>query len=657
VIHDVKPALLLRSNFARNSPALRGRMKKRIARVVTILLLLFLATTVAPAQSGAKSTAARAFSWRGDQFLLNGKPFVIRSGEMHYPRIPRAYWRDRIRKAKAMGLNTLTTYVFWNLHEPRPGRFDFSGNLDIAEFVRIARQEGMLVIVRPGPYVCAEWDWGGFPAWLAGVPEMKVRTSDPRFLAAADRYFKRLGRELRSQQITHGGPIIMVQVENEYGAFGKDKVYLEAIRRMLHDAGFDVLYFTSDNPNAQYLANGTLPGVLSFINFDSDPEEAFATFNKFRQNVPRMVGEYWAGWFDNWGGKHAEVASERIVRHLDWLLARGISFNIYMFHGGTSFGPMSGANSSDKDPYVPYVTSYDYDAPLDEAGRPTEKYYALREIIRKHLPAGETPAELPAPSTTIELPEIELKESAPLLASLDKLSRAVRVPKPLRMEALGQSYGLILYRTRLPRDTQGALEIKGAHDYAVVFNGETRLGTLDRSRGQTSVNVTVKSSAPLDILVEQMGRINYGWRVIGESKGITGSVALAGAELKGWEIYPLPLDDLKGLSFNPAPQTKREARGARTMPEFYRGSFTVDEPGDTFLDMRGWGKGYVWVNGRNLGRFWRIGPQQSLFLPAPWLKRGRNEIVILDIDGGGAQSVRGLRNPVYESPPQTTAVR
>ena len=369
-----------------------------------------------------------------------------------------------------------------------------------------------------------------------------------------------------------------------------------------------------------------------------------------------MVGEYWVGWFDNWGGKHAEVATERIVRHLDWLLARGISFNLYMFHGGTSFGPMSGANSSAKEPYQPYVTSYDYDAPLDEAGRPTEKYQALRDIIGKHLPAGETLAGLPTSAPLIELPEIELKESAPLLASLSSLSKSVRASKPMTMEAVGQSYGLILYRTRLPRDMRGALEVKGAHDYALVFNGENRLGTLDRSRGETSVNVAVNSSAPLDILVEQMGRINYGQRIIGESKGITGGVALAGEDLNGWEIYPLPLDNLKGLSFKPTAQTKRATGREQTTPTFYRGNFTVTEPGDTFLDMRGWNKGYVWVNGNNLGRFWKIGPQQTLYLPATWLKRGRNEIVILDLDGGGARTMRGLRDPVYATP-QTITVR
>jgi beta-galactosidase len=632
-------------------------MKKLVAPVIALLLPLFLAATVVLAQPAAQSKATQTFSWRDDKFLLDGKPFVIRSGEMHYPRIPRAYWRDRIRKAKAMGLNTITTYVFWNVHEPRPGQFDFSGNLDIAEFVRTAQQEGMLVIVRPGPYVCAEWDWGGFPAWLAAIPEMKVRTSDARFLSAADRYIESVGRELQSLQMTRGGPIIMVQVENEYGAFGNDKVYLEAIRRMLRDAGFDVLYFTSDNPNAEYLANGTLPDVLSVINFDSNPEEAFAAFGRFRQNVPLMVGEYWVGWFDNWGGKHANVASERIVRHLDWLLTRGISFNLYMLHGGTSFGPMSGANSSDKDPYVPYVTSYDYDAPLDEAGRPTDKYHAVRNVIKNHLRSGETLAEVPDTVPLIELPEIAMTESASLLASLDKLSKAVRSPKPMTMEAAGQSYGLILYRTRLPRDVQGTLEIKEVHDYALVFNGEKRSGTIDRSRRETSVNVAVKSSAPLDILVEQMGRINYGRRVIGESKGITGSVALAGAELSGWEIYPLPLDNLNGLTFKRRSQTKQEPNGPQTTPTFYRGNFKVTQMGDTFLDMRGWGKGYVWINGRNLGRFWRIGPQQTLFLPAPWLKRGQNEIVILDLDGGGAQTVRGLRDPVYQTSPQTALVR
>lgn len=603
-----------------------------------LLALAALAALALAPPATAQKSAGRTFGWRGEHFLLDGKPFQIIAGDMHYARVPREYWRDRMRKMKAMGLNTLTTYVFWNLHEPSPGRFDFTGNLDLAAYVRTAQEEGLWVILRPGPYVCTEWEFGGFPSWLLKDPDVKVRSSDPRFIKAAAAYMKEVGRQTAPLQITRGGPVIMVQVENEYGSFGSDKTYLGAVKRMIVDAGFDVPLFTSDGEPAK-LAEGTLPDVLAVINFGARdaPEKKFAVFDKFRQNVPRMCGEFWVGWFDSWGDRHQTVPPEKAAEGLDWMLARGISVSIYMFHGGTTFGYMNGANQN-REGYKPIISGYDYDAPLDEAGRPTPKFYALRDVIRKHLPAGTRLPELPAPLPMIEVPRFELKESASLFAAL---GRAVKSERPLAMESLDQSYGFVLYRKRMGRPASGALEIKDVRDYALLYQGGRRLGTLDRRLKQSSLNVELGAGAPLDILVENMGRVNFGQHMVTERKGVTERVTLAGEELTGWEIHPLPFQNLSRLKFTPAPK-----RG----PAFYRGSFNLSATGDTYLDMRGWGKGFVWVNGHNLGRHWHIGPQQSLFVPATFLKRGRNEVVVLDLEDDRARSVQGIKELIYDTP-------
>lgn len=608
---------------------------------ILLMTLAALALTVATANGqalAARGRAAHTFGWRGESFLLDGKPFQIIAGDMHYARVPRQYWRDRMRKMKAMGLNTLTTYVFWNLHEPKPGRFDFRGNLDIAAYIRMAQEEGLWVIVRPGPYICSEWEFGGFPAWLLATPDMKVRSADPRFLKAAASYMREVGRQLAPLQITRGGPIIMTQVENEYGSFGSDKVYLNAVRQMIVDAGFDVTLFTSDG-DAGKLAEGTLPDVLSVINFGARdaPEKKFAVFDKFRQNVPRMCGEFWVGWFDSWGDKHETVPAQKAAEGLDWMLGRGISVSIYMFHGGSSFGFMNGANQNSKG-YKPIINGYDYDSPLDEAGRPTEKFFALRDVIKKHLPAGTTLPQLPAPLPLVEIPRFELKESASLLSAL---GRPVKSARPQTMETLGQDYGFILYRARPKRAMSGALKIEEPRDYAVVSQGTRRLGALDRRLKQDSLDVQLNAATPLDILVENMGRVNFGQHMLTERKGITGKVTLGGEELTGWEIYTLPFDNLARLKFSAAPKAG---------PAFYRGAFWLNATGDTYLDMRGWGKGSVWVNGHNLGRYWRIGPQQSLFAPAGWLKQGRNEIVILDLEEGGSRSMQGIKELIFETP-------
>jgi beta-galactosidase len=608
----------------------------KLKRTNGALWLLALALLTGQA-SAARAEVVHTFGWRGEHFLLDGKPFQIIAGDMHYPRVPRPYWRDRMRKMKAMGLNTLTTYVFWNLHEPKPGQFDFTGNLDIAAYVRIAQEEGLWVIVRPGPYVCTEWEFGGFPSWLLATPDLKVRSADPRFLKAASNYMTQVGRQLAPLQITRGGPVIMVQVENEYGSFGDDKVYLDAVRRMIVKGGFDVTLFTSDGDDKKLTA-GTLPDVLAVINFGakSSPEQKFAVFDKFRQDVPRMCGEFWVGWFDSWGDKHETVPARNAAEGLDWMLSRGISVSIYMFHGGSTFGFMNGANQYQS--YKPIISGYDYDSPLDEAGRPTQKFFALRDVIRKHLPAGTVLPELPAPLPLIEVPRFELKESASLFSAL---GRPVKSERPQPMESLGQNYGFILYRKRLGRAGSGKLEVIEARDYALVYQGDRRLGALDRRLKQNALEVELNGSESLDILVENMGRVNFGPNMLTDRKGITEKVTLAGEDLTGWEIYPLPFDDLSGLKFTSA---------SKSGPAFHRGDFQLTSVGDTYIDMRGWGKGIVWVNGHNLGRYWRIGPQQSLFVPSGWLKKGRNEIVVLDLEEGRGRSVQGIKELIFETP-------
>jgi len=406
---------------------------------------------------------------------------------------------------------------------------------------------------------------------------------------------------------------------------------------MIVDAGFDVPLYTADGSEARMLSGGTLPDTLSVINFGGgNPAREFENFARFRQGVPRMCGEYWVGWFDHWGEQHHTTKPEESARGLEWMLSRGISANLYMFHGGSSWGYMSGANFSRA--YEPDISGYDYDSPLDEAGRPTPKFHALRDVIRKYAPAGTEFPELPKPLPMVSIPRFELTESAALTA---RLPRPQLSDRPITMEAAGQSYGFILYRTRPPKAGKGTLEITEARDYAVILQGTRRLGTLDRRLKQTRLDVELAAGEPLDILVENMGRVNFGPQLTSDRKGITEKVTFDGQELAGWEIYPLPLDDAGKWPF-----AKKQTAG----PALHRGTFRLDLTGDTFFDMRGCGKGIVWVNGHNLGRYWRIGPQQSLFVPAGWLKKGVNEAVVLDLEDRSGRWIEGRTDPVYETP-------
>lgn len=561
------------------------------------------------------------FALADSVFLLDGKPFQMISGEMHYPRIPREAWRARMKMAKAMGLNTIGTYVFWNLHEPQKGKFDFQGNNDIAEFVKIAKEEGLWVILRPSPYVCAEWEFGGYPYWLQNEKGLVVRSKEAQYLKEYETYIKEVGKKLAPLQINHGGNILMVQIENEYGSYGSDKDYLAINQKMFKDAGFDGLLYTCDP--APDLVKGHLPGLLPAVNGLDNPKKVKQLIRENHNGKgPFYIAEWYPAWFDWWGTKHHTVPAEQYAGHLDSVLAAGISINMYMFHGGTTRAFMNGANYKDDTPYEPQVSSYDYDAPLDEAGNATPKFMAFREVIEKHLAPGVTLPAVPAAKPAMAILAIKLNHAAPLLQNLPV---AISNKTPLTFEDLQQDYGYVLYRTKIKGSRKGQLLIKGLRDYAVVMvNGKTA-GTLDRRLKQDSMNVTLPAgTVTLDILVENLGRINFGKYLLDNKKGITGSVSFNQAEIKGWQMYKLPFAAVNQVKFGGV----AKASGA---PMLQKGTFSLNTVKDTYFDMSNWGKGVVWINGHNLGRYWRVGPQQTLYVPAEWLKKGINEVVVFDL--------------------------
>lgn len=572
-----------------------------------------------------------------NNFLLNGKPFQIKAGEMHPARIPHEYWADRLRMAHAMGLNTVSIYVFWNALEPREGEFNFTGDNDVAEFVRLAQKEGLWVILRPGPYVCAEWEFGGYPWWLLKQHDLKVRSQDPRFLAAANTYMQKLGEQLAPLQVTRGGPILMMQVENEYGSYGHDHVYMGEIRDMERAAGFDIPQFTADGGGSM-MAGGHVEGALPGLNGGDGPD-IMKQIAKYRPTGPWLVPEFYPGWLDNWGNPHAQTGIKGLLRETKWKLTNDVSFCYYMVYGGTSFGFMNGANYGSS--YSPQPTSYDYDAPMDEAGQPTKKFYALRELLAKYLAPGETLPEVPATTPVIAVTNIELTEAARIF---DNLGQAVHAEEPLSFEDLNQGYGYVLYRTKLSGPVKGLLKIRQMRDYATVYVNGERVAILDRRYKQDSTMLDITNqAATLDILVENGGRINYGHKLADNRQGITESVTLDGTELTGWDMYKFPFDTADnegGLHFKPGTSVAG--------PAVYRGHFDLAGTGDTFLDLRGWSKGIVFVNGHNLGRYWFIGPQQTLYCPGCWLKQGKNEITIFEQLKDGAQPVEGLTTPVLD---------
>jgi beta-galactosidase len=606
-------------------------------RPLHLSLVLMMILCLRPAQTSAQNATTpsqrHTFVVSGSQFLMDGKPYQIISGEMHYPRVPRAYWRDRFRKARAMGLNTITTYVFWNLHEPRPGVFDFSGQNDIAEYIREAGAEGLNVILRPGPYICAEWELGGYPSWLLKERSLILRSDDLKYTAAVNTWFARLRKEIQPLLAKNGGPVIAVQVENEYGSFGDNKAYLEGVKNALIANGMgDSLMYTADGPAE--IVKGSLPELPAVINFGTgDAKKSFAMLKELRPDGPRMSGEYWAGWFDHWGDKHHETDGAKEAAELQWMLSQGDSVSIYMFEGGTSFGWMNGANS-DGNNYEPDTTSYDYDAPLEENGTPRAKFFAFRKAIEE-----ATGAHPPA------LTEEEKRETFPIGAGMlsaslwRNLPMPVNSKTPLTFEDLDQSYGYVLYRTGLDAGDGGKLILDGLHDYAQIYVDQQLVGTLDRRLGTNSLELPRQThAATLDILVENSGRVNFTKVIRTERKGLTGEVTLDGKRPQHWEIYSLPMNDLSRLRFLPEP-----CNG----PCFFKASMRVEMPADTYLDTRALHKGMLWIGTKPLGRFWSIGPQFTLYAPGPWLHPGANSVTFFDLLSDGTDRLKTVTQPIF----------
>lgn len=604
------------------------------------MLAVFL--SAAPAAEPAKPSA-HTFAIGEQDFLLDGQRFQIRCGELHFARVPREYWRHRLQLIKAMGLNTVCAYLFWNFHEWEQGKFDWSGQADAAEFCRIAQQEGLWVILRPGPYACAEWEMGGLPWWLLKSDDIKLRTRDPRFLSATRNWLAEVGRVLGPQQITRGGPILLVQVENEYGFFGEDGAYVEAVRRAVLDGGFDVPLFACNPPYK--LASPAPADLFKVVNFGKDPAGGFAALRAVQPKGPLMCGEFYPGWFDTWGAPHHLGDTPQYLQDLSTMLTQGASFSIYMAHGGTTFGLWSGTDR----PFKPDTSSYDYDAPIRENGAIGEKFQATRALMAKHLLPSETIPAPPAPIAAVALPRFTLTETAPLFANLPN-AREDATPRP--MEAYEQPRGAIIYRTTLPAGPAAVLEAAEAHDFGFVFLDGQSVGTMDRRARNYRVVLPARTApTQLDVLVYALGRVNFGAEVH-DRKGLHAPVTLTPKDaapqvLTGWKIFSLPLDapQLAGLRWQKAGDTKASGSPA---PAFWRGSFTIEQTADTFLDLRACGFGVVWINGHCLGRFWNIGPAQTAYVPAPWLRAGRNEVVVLDFVNPQAPQLAGLDHPILD---------
>lgn len=579
---------------------------------------------------------------------MDGKPFVIKAAELHYPRIPRPYWEHRIKMCKALGMNTICLYVFWNIHEQQPGEFDFTGQNDVAEFCRLAQANDMFVIVRPGPYVCAEWDMGGLPWWLLRKKDIRLRTLDPYFMERVALFEKEVAKELVPLTIEKGGPIIMVQVENEYGAYAVDKPYVSAIRDTLRSVGFDKVTLFQCDWSSTFEANG-LDDMLWTMNFGTGAniDEQFRRLAEVRPDQPKMCSEFWSGWFDKWGSNHETRPAEQMVDGISQMLQRGISFSLYMTHGGTSFGHWAGGNSPG---LWPDVTSYDYDAPINEYGQATPKYYLLRDTLLRYADGLRLPDVPKPPMPIIAIPEVELTEYVPLEAGIDTTLKA---KTPLTFEELNMGWGTVLYSTTLPCISAGAVLYAPAHDYAIVCLDGLPIGTLDRTKQLETLTLpAIQAGTRLTLVLEGMGRINFGWG-IHDFKGLAGKAtittedghALFTIEPKQWEMSTLP-DTYENCS---RAFTRKVESKLQTRAGYYRGYFNLKRVGDTFLHTEAFGKGLVYVNGHAIGRIWHKGPQQTLYMPGCWLKKGKNEIIVMDVTGPKSRPiVTGLTAPIWD---------
>jgi len=609
-------------------------MIKRNIFLSFVIIIIFLSV------SAQAQKPKHTFKLGSSDFLLDGQPFQIIGGEIHPARIPEEFWRHRIQMAKAMGCNTISAYIFWNYHESEEGVYDFtSGNHNLAEFFKVVKEEGMWLILRPGPYVCAEWDLGGIPPYLLRIPDIKLRCLDPRYMAAAERYIAKLSEVIKPYLITKGGPLLMLQIENEYGSFGNDRNYLLRLKEVWASQGIDVPTFTGDGPTTEMLGAGTLPG--SAVGLDSGSSLAdFALAEKINPGVPVFSSETYPGWLTHWGEKWAKGDSAGLLKEVKFLMDNRKSFNFYVLSGGTNFEYTAGANSGGKG-YEPDVTSYDYDAPVNEQGKATPKYMALRELIGSYLPKGKTLFPIPKPFPSIDLTAIEMQ---PFCSVWDNLPQPVNSVEPKTFEDYGQYHGFVLYKTELSGQKSGMFKVTDVHDYATVFFNGNYIGKLDRREGINSINLPLSNvEIPvLEIFVEAMGHINFGKDII-DRKGITESVTLNGTKIENWKIYNLPMD--KKYIWD----LRSSAKSLKKPGVFFRGNFVLTRAegnlySDTFIDVSNYTKGIVWINGHNLGRYWNIGPQKRLYCPAPWMREGMNEIMIFDLHQTEAKQITGTKS-------------
>ncbi len=616
-------------------------MKKLLRRLALASLLLASPSALMAAQKPG------TFAVGDKTFLLNGQPFVVKAAEVHYPRIPRPYWEHRIKMCKALGMNAVCIYIFWNIHEQQEGVFDFSGQNDVAEFCRLAQKNGMYVIVRPGPYVCAEWEMGGLPWWLLKKKDIKLRERDPYFMERVKIFEQKVGEQLAPLTIQKGGPIIMVQVENEYGSYGEDKPYVSEIRDCLRGIYGKELELFQCDWSSNFEKNG-LDDLTWTMNFGTGAniDQQFRRLGELRPNAPKMCSEFWSGWFDKWGARHETRPAKDMVEGMDEMLSKGISFSLYMTHGGTSFGHWAGANSPG---FAPDVTSYDYDAPINEYGQATPKFWELRKMMQKY--SDKKLPDVPKPAAPIiTVPKFELTEYQPLTLG----AAGEGEDRIMTFEEVGMGWGMMMYSTSLPEIPVKSRLTAEVHDFAQVFIDGKYIGKIDRVKNEKSLLLpAVKKDARIDILVEGMGRINFG-RAIKDFKGIIGNVTLT-AEVDNNEVTWTPRiwnnvlfpdsyeNAVRALSYDKT--VRQNPTDLDTKRGYYRGYFTLKKVGDTFLNFENWGKGQVYVNGHAMGRIWSIGPQQTLYVPGCWLKKGRNEIIVLDIVGPKQPVVWGQDKP------------
>ena len=570
-------------------------------------------------------------------FLLDGEPFRVLSGALHYFRVHPGQWADRIRKARLMGLNTIETYVAWNAHAPTPAEFLLDGGLDLGRFLDLVAAEGMHAIVRPGPYICAEWTNGGIPTWV--LTESGIRRNDPSFMAAVAGYLSALAPVLVPRQVDQGGPVILVQVENEYGAYGADKDYLRALAKLLRGIGISVPLTTVDQPVGSMLADGSLPEMHATGSFGSHVEERLAVLRRHQPTGPLMCSEFWDGWFDSWGGHHHVTSAASTADSLDALLRAGASVNVYMFHGGTNFGLTSGAN--DKGTYAPITTSYDYDAPLDEAGHPTAKYWALRDVLAKYAPV---PTARPAPAAPAPAFSSPFSSVVPLWTVLERLGAWHSCDDPVSADELGQIQGFTLYQAAIDVTGPAVLTVGEIRDRAQVFVNREPVGVLARDHHDRALPLPSGARGTIELLVEDQGRVDYGPR-IGEPKGLIGPVTLNGVPVRGWRILPLPLSDLTPVADALRALPAGGAASGVAGPAFARATFDLSSPADLFLSTANLGKGVGWLNGFCLGRYWSRGPQRSLYVPGPVTRKDGNELIILELGATADAAVEFVPGP------------